>query len=260
MLDVDDRVELERLRDQAQRPRVIELLSKVLQESQNLHQKEMVREPIQRAVAQPQTIYITSGYGWGQSSKSVTIYLNLKNALSIKESQYELNVQPRSISLDIRNHMGANHNFRISQLHDHVKPDATQVKLKENKMVIYLAKATPGKDWTDLRLKSTRDMYDELRRAESTTAPLPHPQGFGNNVEDLSRELYRNSNTATQQAIQKTLQDPPPARLNPFAPPGTVPDLHVHAHTATGNHINKSDSDNSCSENDDYLQQQCLTH
>lgn len=127
-------------------------------------------------------------------------------------------------------------------------------------MVIYLTKATPGKEWTDLRLKSTRDMYDELQRAEGTAEALSHQQGFRHDVEGLSRELYTSSNLATQQAIQKTLQGPPPVRLNPFAPPGNAPDLLEHAHADSESPKSRSDSSNACSDSDDNHHQQCLTH
>lgn len=50
MLDVDDRAELESLRNQAQRPRVVELLTKVLQGPRNVQQEETIRGPIQRTV------------------------------------------------------------------------------------------------------------------------------------------------------------------------------------------------------------------
>lgn len=43
-------------------------------------------------------------------------------------------------------------------------------QLKDSKLIIYLYKENHGREWNDIRLKTTRDVYDELQRAEGKGA------------------------------------------------------------------------------------------
>ncbi|KAI9020873.1 hypothetical protein CLU79DRAFT_754164 [Phycomyces nitens] len=125
-----------------------------------------IREPIGRAKAKTQTIFITSGYGWTQSDTYVTVYLEISDAHKVTLGQCVLDVQPKSVQLDIREHKGANYNFRIARLHGQIDPPQCKIKIKPTKIVLFLRKQDIGKEWTDLRLKNTRDMYNQLQRAE----------------------------------------------------------------------------------------------
>ncbi|KAI8139210.1 hypothetical protein BJV82DRAFT_255144 [Fennellomyces sp. T-0311] len=227
--DEADLAELEALKASATRPFVVHTLQKVLEDCQQQRkarrlsaEARTIREPIRRTKASTQTIYITSGYAWGQSDQSVIIYLPIKNARLITADQYRLHVQPRAIQFDINEHEGANYNFRISQLHGLVAPDQTKVKTKESQFIIYLRKANVGRDWVDLRLKSTRDVYDELRRAEAKGAALP---SFSPTMDSIARDLYNKADDGTKQALHDTWNQ---SKENPFAAPSSSPEDHHH--------------------------------
>ncbi|KAI7882462.1 hypothetical protein K492DRAFT_186118 [Lichtheimia hyalospora FSU 10163] len=146
-----DIAELESLITMTTRPNILQTLEKL---RNNLHKQRQdsmssnIRNPIQRTKAKAHTVYITTGYGWCQTKDTVIIYLTVKNASKLSPSQYTMDVQRRSIQLDI---------------------------LKESKLVIYLYKENHGREWNDIRLKSTKDVYDELQRAEGKGATPPPP-------------------------------------------------------------------------------------
>ncbi|CDS11959.1 hypothetical protein LRAMOSA04155 [Lichtheimia ramosa] len=169
-----DIAELESLIAMTTRPNILQTLEKLrnsLHEQQQQHNiSSNIRDPIQRSKAKAHTVYITTGYGWCQTKDNVIIYLTVKNASKLSPEQYTIDVQRRSMQLDIIEHEGANYNFRISQLNGQVIPEKTKIKLKESKLVIYLHKENHEREWNDLRLKSTRDVYDELQRAEGKGA------------------------------------------------------------------------------------------
>ncbi|KAI9310313.1 hypothetical protein BX666DRAFT_1882538 [Dichotomocladium elegans] len=129
----------------------------------------VLRMPIHRCKANAQTVYITTGYGWSQTKETVVIYLTIQNAIRITPDQYLLEVEPRSVQLTISGHEGANYNFRISQLNGEVVPGKSTLKVTSSgqwrsKIIVHLFKARAGREWTDIRLRSTRDVYDQLER------------------------------------------------------------------------------------------------
>ncbi|CDH55391.1 predicted protein [Lichtheimia corymbifera JMRC:FSU:9682] len=178
-----DIAELESLIAMTTRPNILQTLEKLrnsLHEQQQQNMSPSIRTPIQRSKAKAHTVYITTGYGWCQTKETVIIYLTVKNAFKLSPGQYTMDVQRRSIQLDIMEHEGANYNFRISQLNGQVIPEKTKIKLKDSKLIIYLYKENHGREWNDIRLKTTRDVYDELQRAEGKGATPPPPTPMTN--------------------------------------------------------------------------------
>ncbi|KAG2221125.1 hypothetical protein INT45_004434 [Circinella minor] len=207
-----DVAELKNLKTLATRPVVINAMEKLLKDcQQHIQARQLsntskssfstsaIREPISRSKANIQTIYITSGYAWGQSDQSII------------------------------EHEGANYNFRISQLHGYVTLENSRIKLKESQLVIYLRKENIGKNWADLRLKTTRDMYDQLKRAESSntsgsrlvnTSPISFnissessSNNSNNTMETIVHEIYQNTDSQTKRKIQESLNQ---VNKNPF--------------------------------------------
>lgn len=87
------------------------------------------------------------------------LYLNIKDADTLKEEQYKLDVQPQSIEFNVvshciacsrnnlcynteqwlkYNHNGANYNFKISKLAKEVVPDKSRVKVSRSMTIILL--------------------------------------------------------------------------------------------------------------------------
>ncbi|KAI9266642.1 hypothetical protein BDA99DRAFT_506264 [Phascolomyces articulosus] len=243
--DQADIAELKRLKALTTRPVVIATMEKLLEDAQQEHQNQRlsnasissstatstatnvtIREPISRTKANTQTVYITSNYSWSETDKSVFIYLTIKNATEIRREQYHLQVKPRAVQLDISEHEGANYNFRISQLQGQVTPEQSSVKVKENngQVLISLRKGNVGVKWGQLRLKTTRDMYDQLQRDERNSAnasnsnqrdsgssinqPLASNNStlFDNNttMETIVREAYQSTDSDTRKIFQES--------------------------------------------------------
>ncbi|GAB5586010.1 hypothetical protein Unana1_00910 [Umbelopsis nana] len=171
-------------------------------------QGKAIPQPIGRSKAKIQNIYITTGYGWDQSDLSVMLYLNVKDADTIKEDQYKLDVQEQSINFDIYSHHGANYNFKISKLAKEVVPEKSRVKLKKSQIVIFLRKKEQGKQWQELRYKSTRDVYNELVRAEEKgeLPKAPPTNTFSDDMQAKMKEMFENSDPETKRMMEETFK------------------------------------------------------
>ncbi|KAG2211919.1 hypothetical protein INT47_004606 [Mucor saturninus] len=163
-----------------------------------INEGRQVREPIKRTKALLQTRYITTGYAWCQSAASVTLYVNFDNADEIPKTKYSLDVLDRSIELNIFDYKGVNHNFKINQLCDFVKPENSTIKFKQDKIVIILKKRNAGSDWPDLRMKSTHKTFHELERHEKSYTPklnTNYTTPFTNGIHCHHDELNKKNST-----------------------------------------------------------------
>ncbi|KAG2188574.1 hypothetical protein INT44_001329 [Umbelopsis vinacea] len=228
-----DIVELERLKNLAERDSVKALLDTVIAKSQKLLERaedsekqeelktqerqrieearkrreaemaaqgKVMPQPIGREKAKIQNVYITTGYGWDQSDMSVMLYLTIKDADTLTEDQYKLDVQAQSINFDVYNHNGANYNFKISKLAKEIIPEKCRVKLKKAQIILFLRKKEQGKQWPELRYKSTRDVYNELVRAEEKGELIQFPD----DMQSKMKEMFENSDPETRRMMEET--------------------------------------------------------
>ncbi|KAJ2962175.1 hypothetical protein NQZ79_g2673 [Umbelopsis isabellina] len=173
-------------------------------------QGKSIPQPIGRSAAR---------YGWDQSDLSVMLYLNIKDADTLKEEQYKLDVQPQSIEFNVwlkYNHNGANYNFKISKLAKEVVPDKSRVKLKKAQIVIFLRKSEQAKVWPELRYKSTRDVYNELYLLTTIelaclyifigeTPAVPNA-GYTDDIQAKMKEMFQNSDPETRKMMEQTFK------------------------------------------------------
>ncbi|KAI7865958.1 hypothetical protein BDF14DRAFT_1819593 [Spinellus fusiger] len=96
----------------------------------------------------------------------ISIYLDIPHSHLVTLGQCTLNAQLKSVQLDINEHKGANYNFKIARLHSPIDSLNCRIKIKPSKIVLLLRKQESGREWTDLRLKNTSEMYSQLKRAE----------------------------------------------------------------------------------------------
>ncbi|KAL9537329.1 hypothetical protein MBANPS3_011878 [Mucor bainieri] len=87
--------ELKRLKDLATVPSVQKVLEDLITENREM------REPIKRSKAQIQTIFITTGFAWNQTSTSVIIYVNFKDAGTLSKDNCSMNATTRSLEFNI---------------------------------------------------------------------------------------------------------------------------------------------------------------
>ncbi|KAH8554509.1 hypothetical protein BGW37DRAFT_517047 [Umbelopsis sp. PMI_123] len=206
LLERAEELEKEQELKAQERQRLEEIRKK--REAELAAQGKAMPQPIGREKAKIQNIYITTGYGWDQSDMSVMLYLNIKDSDTLKEDQYKLDVQAQSINFDVYNHNGANFNFKISKLAQEVVPEKSRVKLKQSQIVIFLRKKEQGKQWQELRYKSTRDVYNELVRAEEKGELPKQPQNsqLPDDMQSKMKEMFENSDPETKRMMEQTFK------------------------------------------------------
>jgi len=197
-----------------------------------------IRDPI--AVTKPiaQTIYITTNYGWGEGTSTVSIYLNIKNTEEILPDQYVLNVQEKSVNLDIKEHDGANYNFKLSPFHAEVIPDKTKIKFKKDQVVLVFKKKE-NKEWKELKFRTTRELYNDLTRAEESGKPLPDISPPRGEMNEMMKKMYEDADPETKQFMNKTWHEsrnkggmpgiPGMGGMDPFGMMGGFGHGHDHA-------------------------------
>ncbi|KAL7315079.1 hypothetical protein PS15m_006577 [Mucor circinelloides] len=174
--------ELKRLMDLSTVPSVQKVLEDLINENHEM------REPIKRSKAQIQTIYITTGFAWNQTSTSIIIYVNFKDAGMLSKDNCSIHTTPRSLEFNIFNHNGAHYKFKINQLYSFIHPEKSSFKLKENKIVITLTKKNHDSVWLDLRMKSTQKTYQELERYEKINHLNPNNNSKSKNYDTPFKE------------------------------------------------------------------------
>ncbi|KAF7724605.1 hypothetical protein EC973_000849 [Apophysomyces ossiformis] len=68
--------------------------------------------------------------------------------------------------------MRINYHFGIKQLYGQVIPEKTKIKFKKSQIVISLSKYEYGRNWPDIRLKKSNDMYHDIKRADRRSKDL----------------------------------------------------------------------------------------
>ncbi|CAO3609248.1 unnamed protein product [Cunninghamella echinulata] len=173
------------------------------------------------------TINITSHYGWSQTDTKVELYIPVPDAKSIKPEQYTLLIQPQSLQFYVKNHQGTNYNFKISKLCNHINPNKTRTIFKTEKVVIHLAKMEIGKQWNDLKMKSVREVYNQLQRENSVNQELKCTDYDKRLLNDYGYQSIKES--LNLQDIKK--------KLDPFY----IPDINTTITAATSSSSTSND-------------------
>ncbi|KAL9549242.1 hypothetical protein PS6_006184 [Mucor atramentarius] len=164
--------ELKRLMDLSTVPSVQKVLEDLINENHEM------REPIKRSKAQIQTIYITTGFAWNQTSTSIIIYVNFKDAGMLSKDNCSIHTTPRSLEF----------NIAISYILKNPHSSLVRTQLKENKIVITLTKKNHDSVWLDLRMKSTQKTYQELERYEKINHLNPNNNSKSKNYDTPFKE------------------------------------------------------------------------
>ncbi|KAI8092743.1 uncharacterized protein BX664DRAFT_371563 [Halteromyces radiatus] len=196
------------------------------------------------------TVYITSHYGWDQNEKTIMVYLSIPNADTIQKENYSLDVKPRSVHLCINDHQGSNYSFKLTQLCGELESKETKIKFKPNKIVLYLQKKEIGKYWNDLKIKSVRDVYNQLERKMKNDAHYQNTirkdekdgDGQKSTLENVIHETFENKSPMSRQTAEKLLQQTISNRYSsddPFIISDLIyslPNHHHHHHSSPEKH------------------------
>ncbi|ORZ17697.1 hypothetical protein BCR42DRAFT_412325 [Absidia repens] len=174
-----------------------------------------------------QTIYVTSGYGWDQSDKTIILYIPIPKANELKKEKCTLSVQARILQFDADDHQGANYSFKISNLCGDLVPSVSEIKFKSNKVILHLQKKEVGKHWNDIKMKRISDVYNQMQRRidasdnGKSNQRKKDMEGYGlPSFQDAIKGAFINASPTVRQAAEKMLseqqQSNPQSTLNPF--------------------------------------------
>lgn len=158
----EDIEEIKHLIEIAKRPKVeglltVELrrfetkLSEMLETLEKQKVKDNTKDAIILPTSTPKCYDVPyKSYSWDQSDKFVKFYLtNLKNVQELPQPDgFEKIFQSRSAKFRVCNLLGKNHVFEIKELAYDIDVEKSYYKVKTDMVVIFLAKAKCGKNWS----------------------------------------------------------------------------------------------------------------
>jgi len=109
-------------------------------------------------------------YSWDQSDKFVKFYLtNLKNVQNLQQPDgFQSSFHSKAVNFRVCNLSGKNHVFEIKELAHEIDPEKSTYKIKTDMVVIMLAKANIGKNWSHVTAaeKAKADKKNEVPKMD----------------------------------------------------------------------------------------------
>ena len=178
----EDIKEIKNLLEIAKRPKVEALLTIEMRRYETKLSEMMESLERQKNMANQNTNSVTQpvaaksydvpykSYSWDQSDKFVKFYLtNLKNVQDLqKPDGFQSSFQSKSVNFRVCNLLGKNHVFEIKELAYEINPDKSMYKVKSDMVVIMLAKAKEGQNWSHVTAaeKAKADKKNEVPKMD----------------------------------------------------------------------------------------------
>jgi len=209
-----DLQELEKFMSIAVRPNVRKILesqvsnlrTKVaeLKEMEAKKSEEAKAKRVQEQNSAKPSVYTThiSNYGWDHSIKFVKIYITLPGVEKLPSDQVTCDFTDKSFHFTAHNLNGKNHVLKVASLCHNIKPDASNVKVKTDNVVINLRKATDGETWKTITEaeRKTQEAKDEKFESESRKNKADPTGG----IMDLMKKMYDDGDDEMKRMIKKT--------------------------------------------------------
>jgi len=178
----EDIKEIKNLLEIAKRPKVEALLTIEMRRYETKLSEMMESLERQKNMANQNTNSVTQpvaaksydvpykSYSWDQSDKFVKFYLtNLKNVQDLqKPDGFQSSFQSKAVNFRVCNLLGKNHVFEIKELAYEINPDKSMYKVKSDMVVIMLAKAKEGQNWSHVTAaeKAKADKKNEVPKMD----------------------------------------------------------------------------------------------
>lgn len=195
--------ELEKFLSQAQHPKTVDLLKKALDKSKQdivSHQPA----PAQAVRAKPKTdkpstyFVAIDTYGWDQSTKFVKIYVSsVPGLVGITEENVTATFGDKSFVLQIINSNGKGYSLEIHHLLKSIIPESSNVKLKNDMVVLNLCKKAQEK-WSHLTTQEKK-----LTDAKDTKPKYDPEKDPNEGIMDLMRKMYNEGDDDMKRTIAK---------------------------------------------------------
>ncbi|XP_058201318.1 uncharacterized protein LOC131316063 isoform X3 [Rhododendron vialii] len=204
-----DLAELRNIRNIAERPRVVSLISSEIRKLEKLAEEAgstvtsqspspsptLTPTPIPAAkmVSNPAVNYLTLGsFSWEQDIDKVKIYVSLEG---VDQEKMEIVFKPMSIDVKFHDVQGKNYRCAIPKLNKEIVPEKCKVVVKPTRVIITLPKASKG-NWLDLHFKE-----DKLKpNVDKGGDPMA-------GIMDLMKNMYEEGDDEMKKTIAKAWTD-----------------------------------------------------
>lgn len=105
----------------------------------------------------------------------------------------------RSVMVKVCHLQGKNHVFEIKQLAEDIRPEKSQVKVKADMVVVFLAKAAEGRSW---KCVSAVEKAKQAKKDEAMK-PKMDDEDPSKGIMDLMRKMYDEGDDDMKRTIAK---------------------------------------------------------
>ncbi|XP_058201317.1 uncharacterized protein LOC131316063 isoform X2 [Rhododendron vialii] len=209
-----DLAELRNIRNIAERPRVVSLISSEIRKLEKVIFLTLAEEagstvtsqspspsptltptpiPAAKMVSNPAVNYLTLGsFSWEQDIDKVKIYVSLEG---VDQEKMEIVFKPMSIDVKFHDVQGKNYRCAIPKLNKEIVPEKCKVVVKPTRVIITLPKASKG-NWLDLHFKE-----DKLKpNVDKGGDPMA-------GIMDLMKNMYEEGDDEMKKTIAKAWTD-----------------------------------------------------
>ncbi|XP_034235203.1 calcyclin-binding protein [Thrips palmi] len=206
-----DAEELKQLLSKATRQRVKDALSLDLRklETEIIRIQEQISKENEesKAGSSTQTSIVASGarcydvkitnYAWDQSEKFVKIFVTLKNIHTIPAENVTCDFKNRSMELRVNALENRNHHLPIVNLLEEINVEKSYFKVKNDNVIVYLAKSKVGESWSHLT-------GGEKKVTEKKPPPKYEPSDDpSSSIMGLLKQMYDDGDDEMKRTIAK---------------------------------------------------------
>lgn len=222
-----DAEELKQLLLQATRQRVKDALSLDLRkfETEIIKIQEQIskEKDESQAGSSAKTTVVASGtrcydvkitnYAWDQSEKFVKIFVTLKNVHTIPGDNVSCDFKARSMELRVNSLENRNYQLPIVNLLEEINVEKSYFKVKNDNVIVYLAKSKVGETWSHLTGAEKKVTEKKPPKYEPSDDPSSSIMGllkqmYDDGDDEMKRTIAKA--WASNQDQKSTLNDMPP--------------------------------------------------
>ena len=144
-----------------------------------------------------------NNYAWDQSEKFVKLYVTLKNVQTLPNESVTCNFTNRSMDLHVFGLDNRNYHLPIINLCEKIDPEKSSYKVKNDMVVIFLAKKSP-KNWSCVTgvEKKIKDAKENLFNPDPEAMSDPESSLMG-----MMKKMYQDGDDDMKKTIAKAWCD-----------------------------------------------------
>ncbi|EYC10041.1 hypothetical protein Y032_0057g2735 [Ancylostoma ceylanicum] len=144
------------------------------------------------------TVKVTN-YGWDESDKFVKVYITLQGVHNANPSTIQHTFSNFGYDILISDFSGKNYVMTMKGLRDEIVPESSQIKQKQDMLLVMMKKKTEGKKWEQL----TKLEYDEKQKRK----PKFDDKAMGDDPQaslmNMMKQMYEEGDDELKRTIRK---------------------------------------------------------